>query len=287
MALTVKGIDGAFAGIINGIDIARPLSDADFARVREAFHQHAVLVFPGQDIDDAAQIRFSRRFGPLETSIRYGRPGGAGRPEISNLTNVDDDGELYDLDDWRARYHVGNQMWHSDSSFKPVPADASVLSARAVPPEGGETEFADMRAAFETLPQAKQRRLDGLVAEHSLVYSRRLISGDIFDADEKAELPPVQQVVVRSHPETGRKALFIGAHASHIVGWPIDEGRALLAELLEGATQPRFVYRHVWQAKDLILWDNRCVLHRGRPWPADTYPRVMRRTTVAGPGPTV
>jgi alpha-ketoglutarate-dependent 2,4-dichlorophenoxyacetate dioxygenase len=286
MTLQITRLAETFVAEVRGLDLRRTLDEATFGAVLDAFHEHAVLVFRDQRIDDDQQIAFSRRFGALETSIRHDKPGGSGRPEISYLANVDENGELYDADDPRYVYHIGNQWWHTDSSFKPVPANASLLSGRIVPPEGGETEFADLRAAWEALPEGRRRQIDGLVAEHSIVYSRQRISGDIFSEEEKAALPPVRQAVVRTHPATGRKALYLGSHASHVIGWPVEEGRALLQELLDFATQPQFVYRHRWRQNDLVMWDNRSVLHRGRPWDSAKYPRVMIRTTVAGNGPT-
>ncbi len=289
MTITVSAIPDAFVGRIDGADLSRPVSDDDFEIIRAAFHTHAVLVITSQDtIDDAAQVAFSRRFGPLERSIRFDKSGGGQFPEISNLTNVDEDGSLYDLDDPRARYHAGNATWHTDSSFKPVPANASILSARIVPPEGGDTEFADARAAYDALSDERKVEIEDLVAEHSIIYSRSLMGGDaIFNDADRAALPPVRQTLVRTHPVTGRKAIYTGAHASHVIGWPVEKGRALIKELLEHTIQDRYVWRHHWTAGDLVMWDNRCVLHRGRPFAADRHARVMRRTTIAGDGPTV
>lgn len=288
MPIAVKRLGGAFVAEVEGLDLRKPVSDADFYALLRALHQHAVLILPGQDIDDERQVEFSRRFGPLEISIRKDRPRAAKLPEISDISNVDERGQLYAADDERRSYNVGNQLWHSDSSFKPVPAMASLLSGREVPPpgNGGETEFADLAGAWEALPEAKRRSLEGLVAEHSIVYSRRQTGYDRFTPEELAALKPVQQAVVRTHPATGRKNLYLGSHASHIVGWPEAEGRALLRELLAFATQPQFTYAHAWRPKDLVIWDNRRVLHRGRPWRDLEHRRVMRRTTVAGAGPT-
>ena len=274
-----------FGAEVRGIDLSIPLDDRSFRQIQNAFNEHAVLVFPDQDLDDEQQIAFSLRFGPLETSIRKDRKRRVTHPQISEISNIDEYDRIVDADDERAIYNVGNQLWHSDSSFKRVPAMASLLSAREVPPEGGETEFADMRAAWDALPEEARRKLEGRVAVHDFVYSRGLIGYDQFTDAERAAVPPVQQALVRTHPVTGRKALFLGSHASHIVGWPVEEGRRLLRELLEFATQPRFVYRHTWRIRDLVMWDNRCVLHRGRPW-NPRYRRVMHRTTVAGEGPT-
>jgi alpha-ketoglutarate-dependent 2,4-dichlorophenoxyacetate dioxygenase len=177
-------------------------------------------------------------------------------------------------------------MWHSDSSFKRVPALASLLSAREVPPEGGETEFASMRVGYERLSEAMKQTLEGKVAIHSFVYSRGLVGDALLPPDHAAQVPPVPQALVRVNPSTGRKAFYVGSHACEIAGMPTDEARALLRELLVIATQPGLVYTHRWRPGDLVMWDNRAVLHRGRPWDESRYRRVMHRTTVAGGGPT-
>jgi len=286
MGILVAPVRGDFVARVSGLDLSRPLDDGAFGQVRDAFHHYAVLVCPEQRISDDQQIAFSERFGPLEVSIRKGRPRRIANPHVSDISNVDERDRVFDPDDERAIYNAGNRLWHSDSSFKRVPAMASLLSGREVPPEGGETEYADLRAAWDALPADRKRGLEELVAEHSFVYSRGLIGYDQFTDAERAEVPPVPQAVVRTHPATGRKSLFVGSHASHIIGRPVEEGRALLRGLLDFATQPRFVYRHAWRQYDLVMWDNRCVLHRGRPWDEQRYRRVMHRTTVAGTGPT-
>ena len=287
MGILVASVRGDFVARVTGLELSKPLDPGDFGQVRDAFHRYAVLVFPEQPLSDEQQIAFSERFGSLEVSIRKDRPRAVARAEVSDLSNVDADGRLYAPDDERSIYNAGNRLWHSDSSFKRVPAMASLLSGREVPPHGGETEYADLRAAWDALPADRNRGLDALVAEHSFVYSRGLIGYDQFTDAERAIVPPVQQAVVRTHPATGRKSLYLGSHASHIIGRPVEEGRALLKELLEFATQPQFVYSHVWKRNDLVMWDNRCVLHRGRPWDEQHHRRVMHRTTVAGAGPTV
>jgi len=282
----VASVRGDFVARVSGSDLSKPLDDGALAQVRDAFHHYAVLVFPEQRISDDQQIAFSERFGPLEVSIRKDRPRRIANPRVSDISNVDERDRVFDPDDERAIYNAGNRLWHSDSSFKRVPAMASLLSGREVPPEGGETEYADLRAAWDALPADRKRGLDELVAEHSFVYSRGLIGYDQFTDAERAEVPPVPQAVVRTHPATGRKSLYVGSHASHIIGRPVEESRAFLRELLDFATQPQFVYRHAWRQHDLVMWDNRCVLHRGRPWDERRYRRVMHRTTVAGSGPT-
>ena len=208
-------------------------------------------------------------------------------PQIADLSNVDADGNTLSAEDQRMLYHKGNQLWHSDSSFKPVPAMASLLSAREVPPEGGETEYASLRAAWDALPVAMQRWLEHLVAVHSFAYSRALIAPGLLLPEQEAALPPVKQRLVRANPVNDHRALYLGSHASYILGLPVAEGRALLRELLEHATRPEFVFQHRWRVGDSVMWDNRAVLHRGRPWDTERYRRVMHRTTVAGDGPTV
>jgi alpha-ketoglutarate-dependent 2,4-dichlorophenoxyacetate dioxygenase len=286
MGILVTPVPGDFVARVTGLDLSSQLDEGDFGQVRDAFHRYAVVIFPEQALTDDEQIAFSERFGPLEVSLRKDRQRRIDNPRISDISNVDEKDRVFDPDDERAIYNAGNRLWHSDSSFKRVPAMASLLSGREVPPEGGETEYADLRGAWDALPADRRRGLPSLVAEHSFVYSRGLIGYDQFTDAERAAVPPVPQAVVRTHPATGRKSLYLGSHASHILGRPVDEGRALLRELLEFATQPQFVYRHVWRQHDLVMWDNRCVLHRGRPWDERRYRRVMRRTTVAGAGPT-
>jgi len=287
MGILVTPVQGDFVARLTGLDLSKPLDEGDFGQVRDAFNRHAVLVFPEQMLTDDQQIAFSERFGPLEISIRKARQRRIENPRISDISNVDERDRVFDPDDERAIYNAGNRLWHSDSSFKRVPAMASLLSGREVPPEGGETEYADLRGAWDALPADRKRGLESLVAEHSFVYSRGLIGYDQFTDAERAAVPPVLQAVVRTHPATGRKSLYLGSHASYIIGRPVEEGRALLRDLLDFATQRQFVYRHAWRRHDLVMWDNRCVLHRGRPWDERRHRRVMHRTTVAGAGPTV
>jgi alpha-ketoglutarate-dependent 2,4-dichlorophenoxyacetate dioxygenase len=285
MALDTRPLHPWFGVEIEGVDVRR-LDAATFAEIARAFEDHSVLLFRGQRLDDTEQIAFSQRFGPLEPSIRTVVSQTRSLPEISNLANVDAEDRLIPRGDTRNLFNAGNQMWHSDSSFKRVPAKASLLSAREVPPEGGETEFASVRVAYESLPDATCRFLEGKVAIHSFVYSRGLIADGLLPPDHAAQVPPVPQALVRANPVHGRKAFFVGSHACEIVGMPTDDARALLRELLATATRPERVYSHRWKPGDLVMWDNRCVLHRGRPWDESTYRRVMHRTTVAGEGPT-
>ena len=284
MTVTITPLSRYFAAEVTGVNLAAPVPDPDFDEIREAFETHSILVFRGQPVDDRQQVAFSRRFGPLETTVNS-NPGGAGT-EVAVLSNLDRDGAVIPPGDRRMVFNTGNRMWHTDSSFKQVPATASLLSARRVPPRGGETEFATMRAAYDALAPDRQAELDGLVCVHDFAYSRGLIDPNLLRPCDKAEVPPVRHPLVRSNPANGRRTLFTGAHASYVDGMPLADGRRLIGELTAHATRPEFVYRHEWQPGDLVMWDNRCALHRGRPWDAG-HARVMHRTTVAGCGPTL
>lgn len=283
--VSVNPLHPLFGAEVAGVDLRRPVDDATFTELRAAFDRFSVLVFHDQPVTDEEQVAFSRRFGPLET-LRKGAVA-AGSPYLVVLTNVGKQGEILPPRHDQVLNGRANQLWHTDSSFKPVPALASLLSAREVPPTGGETEFASMRAAWDALPEAKRAGLEGLVAVHDFAHSRAQIDPDFVPEDVKLSLPPVRQALVRTDPVTGRKALYLGSHASHIEGMPVETGRALLQELLAFATQPQFVYRHEWRPGDLVLWDNRATLHRGRPYEAGQHRRLMVRATVAGEGPTV
>jgi alpha-ketoglutarate-dependent 2,4-dichlorophenoxyacetate dioxygenase len=286
MALTVRALHPWFGVEVLDVDVAR-VGDATYKDIAEAFDQHSVLLFRGQRLDDREQIAFSERFGPLETTIRSIASQARTLPEISNLSNVDAEERLIPRGDKRSLFHAGNRMWHSDSSFKRIPALASLLSAREVPPEGGETQYASMRVAYDRLTEEERRLLDGKVAVHSFTYSRGLMSDGLFEPEHAAQVPPVRQALVRANPTNGRKAFYVGSHACEIVGMPTDAARALIQRLVAAATRPELVYTHRWQVGDLVMWDNRCMLHRGRPWDEERYRRVMHRTTVAGDSPTV
>jgi alpha-ketoglutarate-dependent 2,4-dichlorophenoxyacetate dioxygenase len=286
--MKIVPVHPCFGARVEEVDLSRPLDDATFRQVFDAFQEHSVLVFHEQRLSDEQQMALSRRFGPLETTIKA--PGKENRhhPNLVDLSNTDPErgGGLMDWTDRRMLYQSGNQLWHSDSSFKPVPAMASLLSGREVPPVGGETEFASLRHAYATLPEETRRRLEGRVAVHSILYSRSTIAKGLFAPEHEKELPPVRQALVRANPVNGRKAIFIGSHAWYVEGMPEDESRRLLDALLVHTTRPECVYQHRWRQWDLVMWDNRAVLHRGRPWDAARHRRVMRRTTVAGEGPT-
>jgi alpha-ketoglutarate-dependent 2,4-dichlorophenoxyacetate dioxygenase len=280
MTLTVTRLTPHFAASIDGVDLTRPLGDATWKDIRAAFEEHSVLAFRGQHLDDEAQVRFSQRFGPLEVT-RSMNPA-AGTP-FARQSNLDiKTGEVIQPEDRRMIYQLANMLWHSDSSFKEVPSLCSLLSGRIVPPEGGATEFASARCAYRALPEALKRRVETAVAVHDFAWSRDQVRPGFFTEKERAEYPPVRHPVVRRNPVNGRRALFLGAHASHLEGMRIEEGRALLRELLAHVTQPQFCYRHAWREGDLVVWDNRCVLHRATPYDTVRYKRLMQRTTVSG-----
>jgi alpha-ketoglutarate-dependent 2,4-dichlorophenoxyacetate dioxygenase len=284
MGIRIRPLQQAdFAAEVTGVDLAAPLPEADFTAIDAAFNRYAVLVFPNQPLGDEQQIAFSRRFGPLETSPEYAgsKKSRLARPEISDISNLDPDGKVMSAEDQRLLFNRGNQLWHTDSSFKFVPARCSLLSAREIPPSGGETEFADLRAAYDALPDEKKQMLEGLVVEHSIFRSRAQIGFTEFNEDIRHSLPPVPQLLVRRHPGSGRNTLYLASHASHVIGWPVEQGRALIEELIAFATEPRFVYRHRWSVGDLVMWDDRCTMHRGRPYDDTLYRRDMHRTTVS------
>ena len=285
MPITLRTLHPNFGAEIGGIDIARPVDARAFGEIRAAFEEHSVLLFRGQPMDDANQVAFSELFGPLERTISANPAGGTHFARQSNLDI--DSGAVIPGDDKRMVYQQANYFWHTDSSFKPIPALCSLLSARICPPVGGNTEFCAMRAAYAALPQRLKESIEDLVAEHSIAHSRSLVDANVLSEAQKAESPPVRQRLVRVNPINGRKALYIGAHASHIVGWPLDKGRALLKELTELGTRKEFQLSHAWREGDLIVWDNRAVLHRATAYDATQHKRLMQRTTVAGDAPTV
>ncbi|MGQ0582696.1 MAG: TauD/TfdA dioxygenase family protein [Reyranella sp.] len=270
-----------FAGEVSGIDLTRPLSDAEVAAVHAGMDQYGVLVFHGQQLSDDQQLAFSRQLGPLEQAT-----GDIAAPQdrrvsmdLNDISNLDKHGEVLPRDDRRRLFGLGNQLWHSDSSFKDVPAKYSLLSARKIPPTGGNTEFADMRAAYDALDEATKREVHDLICAHSQVFSRGILGFDDFTEAERQKWAPVRQRLVRRHPVTGRLSLYLASHAGGIEGWPMPEARAFLRDLTEHATQRQFVYAHVWKPWDLVMWDNRVTMHRARRYdPAEV--RDMRRTTL-------
>ena len=285
MAFDIKPIDPAtrafFAGVVSGIDLTRRLSDEEVAAIHAGMDRFGMLVFHSQKLDDESQLAFSRQLGPLETAT-----GDIAAPEdrrismdVNDISNLDKHGKVVARDDRRRLFGLGNQLWHSDSSFKEVPAKYSLLSARQIPPSGGNTEFADMRAAYDALDEATRREIHDLVCVHSQIFSRGILGFDEFTEAERQKWAPVRQRLVRRHPVTGRLSLYLASHAGGIEGWPVPEARAFLRDLTEHATQRPFVYAHVWSPWDLVMWDNRVTMHRARRYDPNEV-RDMRRTTL-------
>jgi len=287
MTLALKPLHPLFAVEMRGADLTRPLDAATRSAIERAMDQYGVGVLPEQALDDERQVAFASLYGPLEVApLVQGKTGTRGlggkrikHREIFDISNLDDDGRILDADDQRAAYSLGNQLWHTDSSFRQKSATWSMLHARIVPPDGADTEFVDTRAVYDALPDATKVRIEGLIAEHSIWHSRAKLGNYVPNEEERKSRPPAQHALVRHHV-SGRKALYIASHASHIIGMPVDEGRALLDELIAFATQPKFVYAHKWRVGDLVIWDNRCTLHRATPYESQTHVRDLRRTTI-------
>ena len=288
MSIAIRQIHPVFVGEVSGVDISQPLAREDVVAIEAGMDRYAVLVFHDQEMTDAQQMAFSRNFGALEDA----RGGNVTRPEdkrlpegMNDVSNLGRDGAPLDRESRVHLFNLGNLLWHSDSSFRVVPAKYSLLSARLVHPAGGNTEFADMRAAYDELDGAAKAEVDDLICEHSLMYSRGSLGMLDYSDEERKDFRPVRQRLVRTHPVTGRKSLYLASHAGAIVGMITPEARILLRDLTEHATQPKFVHVHQWRRWDLVMWDNRQVMHRGRRYD-QRHPRDMRRTTVAGDAPT-
>jgi alpha-ketoglutarate-dependent 2,4-dichlorophenoxyacetate dioxygenase len=284
MAIEVRPIGHDFAAEIGGLDAARPLDEGTLAAIWRAIDRHAVLVLRDQQIDDEELRAFAARFGPLEIG-RIAARGGRRRlalPEIGDISNLDEDSSIRAPEDRRRLDGLGNRLWHTDASYMPVPVVLGMLYAVAVPPPSpfgaGETEFADMRAAYAALPGQTQAAIEPLIVEHDIFWSRGLIGVTQFPPGEREQYPPSRQRLVRRHQGSGKKTLYLSAHASHVVGWPVAEGRILLYDLTLFATRPEFVYSHKWQKGDLVIWDNRVTMHRGRAHD-ERFPRDLRRAT--------
>jgi alpha-ketoglutarate-dependent 2,4-dichlorophenoxyacetate dioxygenase len=286
MTLSIHAIDPVsrpfFAGEVSGIDITQPLSHADAAAISAGMDQYGVLVFHDQHLTDETQLAFSRNFGALEQATGDIAQGSERRlsMDVNDISNLDKNNRVLARDDRRRLFGLGNRLWHSDSSFKAVPAKCSLLSARRIPSAGGNTEFADMRAAYDALDDDTKVECESLICEHSQLFSRSVLGFADFTDEERRKFAPVRQRLVRRHPVTGRKSLFLASHAGAILGWPVPEARAFLRDLTEHATQRHFVYAHVWCEWDLVMWDNRVTMHRARPF-NNAEVRDMHRTTVA------
>jgi alpha-ketoglutarate-dependent 2,4-dichlorophenoxyacetate dioxygenase len=289
MSIAIRQIHPVFVGEVSGIDISKPLSPDEVSAIDEGMVRNAVLVFHDQKITDEQQMAFTVNFGTLEDA----RGGNITKPEdrrlqvgMNDVSNLGKDGRPLERDSRVQLFNLGNMLWHSDSSFRPIPSKYSLLSARLVNPIGGNTEYADMRAAYDALDAGTKTLIEDLICEHSLMYSRGSLGLTDYSDEEKAMFRPVRQRLVRTHPVTGCRSLYLSSHAGAIVGMPTPEARILLRDLNEHATQPQFVYVHRWRPWDFVMWDNRRTMHRVRRYD-QSHPRDMRRTTLAGDAPTV
>ena len=287
MTLSIRPIDPVsrpfFGAVASGIDITQPLTREQAGEIEKGMDAFGVMVFHDQRLTDEAQMAFSRNFGELELATNNLRDTKEQRlgAHIADISNLDINSNVLARENRRRLFSLGTRLWHSDSSFKPVPAKYSLLSARVIPSKGGNTEFADMRAAYDTLDDATKAECEGLVCEHSQLFSRALIGFGDLTEQERQDFAPVRQRLIRRHPSTGRKSLYLASHAGTIIDWPVPEARAFLRDLIEHATQRKFVYAHAWKPFDLVIWDNQATMHRGRPFDP-TEVRDMHRTTVAG-----
>jgi alpha-ketoglutarate-dependent 2,4-dichlorophenoxyacetate dioxygenase len=289
MSISITELTPGFMGDVSGIDITQPLSRSDVADLEAGMDRYAVLVYHDQRFTDDRQKAFSINFGPLEQTAGGNVTQPAERrldADMADVSNLGADHKPLARDDRRRLFNLGNQLWHSDSSFRAIPAKYSLLSGRIVVDAGGNTEFADMRAAYDTLDDKTKAEVEDLVCEHSLIYSRGALGFTELSDEEKQMFKPVRQRLVRTHPVTGRKSLYLSSHIGTIVGWPMPEARAFIRDLTEHATQRQFTYAHQWRQYDLVMWDNRSTMHRVRRFD-ETRVRDMRRTTVAGDCVTV
>ncbi|MEW6690347.1 MAG: TauD/TfdA family dioxygenase [Pseudomonadota bacterium] len=270
-----------FAGETDALDLRTVQDRQTLEAIRAGMDEHAVLVFRNQKFTDAEQLAFAERFdGQLHRKTGAAVLGRSrlGDEALTDISNLDADGAILKAGDRRRMYALGNRLWHTDASFQDPPGRYSMLFARVVPPVAADTEFADLRAAYDALDEDMKNRIANLRAHHSIAYSRETL-GFNFSESEKNQLQGAEQPIVRTNPRTGRRTLYLASHASHIIGWPVPEGRLLLRDLIEHATQPQFVYRHSWRMGDLVIWDNLATMHRGRPFDDTAHRRELRRVT--------
>jgi alpha-ketoglutarate-dependent 2,4-dichlorophenoxyacetate dioxygenase len=287
--MRITPIGAEFAAEVADVDLRAPLDAAAVAAIHAGMDRHGVLVFHDQPLSDDEQIAFSKSLGKIELNTANNVTRLEERRlsvEMSDISNLDKHNALLARDDRRRAFNLGNRLWHSDSSFKAVPAKYSMLSARIIPSAGGNTEFADMAGAYDGLDPETKAEVEDLITEHSLLYSRGQLGFTDFTAEERMKFVPVRHRLVRVNPATDRKSLFLSSHIGGIVGWPVPEARAFVRDLAEHATQRQYVYAHVWRQYDLVMWDNRQTMHRARRYQETSEVRDMRRTTLEDDGPT-
>jgi alpha-ketoglutarate-dependent 2,4-dichlorophenoxyacetate dioxygenase len=287
MALTFRRLHPHFVAEASSIDLRQAHDPGTLDAIRAGMDEYAVLVFRDQPFSDPEQLAFAERFdGVLHTNTGAAVLGRNrfGNEALTDISNLDEDGAILKSDDRRRMYALGNRLWHTDASFQEPPGRYSMLSARVVPPAGAGTEYADMRAAYDALDSATRAQLEGLSAHHSIAYSRQILGFD-FSQQEQDRLQGAVHPLVCTNPRTQRRSLYLASHASRIIDWPLPEGRLLLRDLIEHSTQERFVYHHAWRPGDLVIWDNRATMHRGRPFDDATHRRELRRVTTLDIGP--
>jgi alpha-ketoglutarate-dependent 2,4-dichlorophenoxyacetate dioxygenase len=290
MSIRIRQVHPLFVGEVEGVDISKALTPDEVVAIDAGMDRYAVLVFHDQKLTDEQQVAFSRNFGRIEKAIggNITKPGERRLSDyLADVSNLDRDHRILARDSRQRMFNLGNRLWHSDSSYRATPAKYSLLSARSVPSKGGNTEFADMRPAYDDLDDETKTEIEDLVCEHSLMNSRGSLGFTDYTEEEKKTFAPVLQRLVRVHPVTGRKSLYLSSHAGTIVGWPVPEARCFLRDLTEHATQRQYVYAHQWTVNDLVIWDNRQVMHRARAFKDTGEARDVRRTTIAGDAPTV
>ncbi|MGD9806555.1 MAG: TauD/TfdA dioxygenase family protein [Hyphomicrobiaceae bacterium] len=278
MAMQIRQLHPLFVAEIDGVDLAS-LSDDTRAEIERAIDRYSVLVFHGQSLDDDQLLALGHRFGSIAPPRKRRVDGRLKHAEVADISNLNVQNDLRSRGDHMRLDALGNQLWHSDASFRPISGALSMLFAHVVPPKGGDTEFADLRAAYDALDAETKTAIEPLTAVHSIFHSRGQLGHTDYTEAERKSLPDVQHPIVRTHPGSGRKTLYLGSHASHVVDWPVPEGRLLIRDLMEHATRERFTYAHRWQVGDLVIWDNRCTLHRGRPYADHMHKRDLRRVT--------
>ncbi len=281
MTVSITPLTPVFAGEVGAIDLRRVHDRASLEAIRGGMDKYAVLVFRDQDFTNEEQLDFAQRFdGTLHARTSSSAIGSNrfGNEALADVSNVDKDGRIRNANNRMRASSVANRLWHTDASFVDPPGRYSMLSARVVPPVRADTEFADMRAAYDALDEETRASIEGLRVFHSIVYSRHVLGFD-FSEDEQEKLKGAVHPLVRTIPGSGRRALYLASHAAHVVDRPVPEGRLLLRDLIDHATQPQFVYRHIWRPHDFVIWDNRCTMHRARPFDDKTHRRELRRTT--------
>ncbi len=289
MTLQIRPLGPFIGAKVDGIDLREPLTPAQAEAIHDGMDRHAVLVFHDQPVTNEQHLAFTQALGPLENTAKNTLRAAEDfrlPPMFADVSNLDGNNQPFGRDDRKRLFAIGNRLWHSDSSFKAIPAKYSLLRAVRVPSKGGNTEFAHMGAAYEALDNDTRALIEPLICEHSQMFSRDLIGFREFSAEERERFKPVRQRLVRTLARTGRKSLYLSSHAGTILGWQLPEARLLLRDLAEHATQREFVYSHKWRVNDLVMWDNRQAMHRGRPFPVEEA-RDVRRTTISGDVPTV